>query len=545
MWCPAAWAQLDIFEKPRDRPPPERKGFTFGPIRVGGQGGQRHLVEGGNLYRQRNYAAASLKYFRVVQQMSGSRWMPTAEVQLAKSLYRMGLLRSAQQYFTRIVEVGSSHRHYSESIVFLIRISRRLQDLSFLEKLTRIRVSELPPKYRDELLYLLGRYYYQNDKIPQTTRMNAALKLLNQVDRNNHLFYARSQYIIGAIYANSAKPDDPRAGALRNSAAQAFRLCGIAANRISNRNVRENLRELAILGLARIHYESQHFRAAIRFYKSIPRSSSRWLDALFEMAWSYLKLGRYSHTLGLLHTLDSPYFQNYYYPEVGILRAMSFFESCRYQDVKNIVELYLKRYQPLSKSMRDFMQRYPTPERLYSALLEMRTRETVQGLDDDASSQTFQRILRMTFQDQTLNRMFLSIKLLDEEIGKLGQVGEVWSRSMLANQLQQLLKTSRQQRLTEAGTHARNRFLFVLGELQKNISLALSIRYETLGAEKDLLQQSTQQKGDFEMRQRAKRQRLTFSVSVSDEFIFWPFQGEYWVDELGYYRYRIKGECRK
>ena len=32
--------------------------------------------------------------------------------------------------------------------------------------------------------------------------------------------------------------------------------------------------------------------------------------------------------------------------------------------------------------------------------------------------------------------------------------------------------------------------------------------------------------------------------AVSRTIIFWPFNGEYWEDELGFYRYTEHGSCR-
>ena len=31
--------------------------------------------------------------------------------------------------------------------------------------------------------------------------------------------------------------------------------------------------------------------------------------------------------------------------------------------------------------------------------------------------------------------------------------------------------------------------------------------------------------------------------ATDDEHVYWPFTGEYWRDELGYYLYTIKSEC--
>jgi hypothetical protein len=33
------------------------------------------------------------------------------------------------------------------------------------------------------------------------------------------------------------------------------------------------------------------------------------------------------------------------------------------------------------------------------------------------------------------------------------------------------------------------------------------------------------------------------TILVDDEHQFWPFTGEYWRDELGYYRYKLMNKC--
>lgn len=41
----------------------------------------------------------------------------------------------------------------------------------------------------------------------------------------------------------------------------------------------------------------------------------------------------------------------------------------------------------------------------------------------------------------------------------------------------------------------------------------------------------------------AKRSRKGPLYATDDEHVYWPFTGEYWRDELGYYLYTIKSEC--
>ena len=34
-------------------------------------------------------------------------------------------------------------------------------------------------------------------------------------------------------------------------------------------------------------------------------------------------------------------------------------------------------------------------------------------------------------------------------------------------------------------------------------------------------------------------------IVVDDEHHFWPFKGEYWRDELGYYRVKLNNRCER
>jgi len=35
------------------------------------------------------------------------------------------------------------------------------------------------------------------------------------------------------------------------------------------------------------------------------------------------------------------------------------------------------------------------------------------------------------------------------------------------------------------------------------------------------------------------------TVDVSDEEMYWTFDGEYWRDELGYYIFTVNSECKR
>jgi hypothetical protein len=35
------------------------------------------------------------------------------------------------------------------------------------------------------------------------------------------------------------------------------------------------------------------------------------------------------------------------------------------------------------------------------------------------------------------------------------------------------------------------------------------------------------------------------NIAADDEHLYWRFNGEYWKDELGYYRFRVVNRCEQ
>jgi hypothetical protein len=94
--------------------------------------------------------------------------------------------------------------------------------------------------------------------------------------------------------------------------------------------VADATRDLAFMQLARIHYGARQNRYALYYYAKIERGKPQWLEALFESAWANYRIGQYEQALGNLITLSSPFFRDEYFPEALILKAVIYYENCRY-----------------------------------------------------------------------------------------------------------------------------------------------------------------------------------------------------------------------
>jgi hypothetical protein len=83
--------------------------------------------------------------------------------------------------------------------------------------------------------------------------------------------------------------------------------------------------------------DAKKLSAAVKYWNRVDVGSEYWLDALFEQSWAYFMAGDYPHALGNIHTIESPYFPNAFYPESDVLKAVIAFTICQYEDATTIV----------------------------------------------------------------------------------------------------------------------------------------------------------------------------------------------------------------
>ena len=79
-------------------------------------------------------------------------------------------------------------------------------------------------------------------------------------------------------------------------------------------------------------------------------------------------------------------------------------------------------------------------------------------------------------------------------------------------------------------------------KLDNLFAQAKTIRFEITLGEKEALEKSIssgQRETSLEGHGNESK------IIVPDDHYYWPFEGEYWKDEIGYYRFAVTGECIK
>jgi len=263
----------------------------------------------------------------------------------------------------------------------------------------------------------------------------------------------------------------------------------------------------------------------------VPQESPDWLASLFESSWAEFQMDGDSHALGNIHTLNAPFFENEFYPESLILKAVIYFQRCNYDRAMVAVSEFNESYPSLKKDVDGVIAKYPDNAEFYNYATKIRNGEA--GLPDRV-----QRAAEGALSDKTLSKNFDYVAELDRELKQVDKSDPAWRSTAIAGNILQDLTLQKSLAANEAGNLARERLKRLSTEIQELVKQAIKVEYETLGAKKGAI--SAEAAGE---QAKGRGKRGGGEVTVDDEHERWPFDGEYWKDELGYYRFRVVNMC--
>lgn len=434
---------------------------------------------------------------------------------LAKALVQEGVYSGATTPVLDILMEGADRRHFDETFRMLMVLTRNINfQPPLLEELTQFNISNKSARFQEQFNYYMGKFFFDY------SRMDLALEYLNKLPRTAQE-YPESRYLAGVAQLDPEVNDIP--GALRN-----FEAAILAAEAAPGGN--EDVLQMGYLALARVFFEVGFYDVALFYYQQIPRESSRHADAVFESAWSYFMKNDFERALGAFHSLHSPFYDQRYYPELYILEATVYLNLCKFPKSHRSLAEFNRRYLDQRPVLRSFLDSTIEPREYW----EMMNRVYENGSEPELP-RLFTNAVLENISFANIHRVIRSLEAerasLLANIDALGDFGE-----QVLERVEEQLETN----IEEGGIVIMNRLTAVDRELEEWQSSAtrIEIDIETEGI--DQLRRELQN-SDFETAERAAPG--TTLMVVADDWQSWPFEGEYWVDEVGNYRSRMRTEC--
>lgn len=474
------------------------------------------LINALRLAKQRQYKDASIALFRLSHSPRYRSKSMQIKYILGLMLFQMKMNQVAAFQFIRVVKQGRN-KYLKQAIEKLSLAADFLGDDTLLNyAISRVKVSQFPRVHRDMLYFRIGEFQLRNKAYQQ------AAKSFSRVQSNSSIF-PTAKYHEGLAHASANKT---------KSAIRSFEEL-IEAR--SSKGVTDPSRVAALIGRARVAYQAKRWDQAIAFYREVPRDTEMWHDTLFESSWAMLRSGRFRSALSNFHSLHSAYYEDFYLPESLLLRSIVYLYICKYDEMDKVLGLFNKIYKPVFVKIDKMLDQRPKPATYFNEVVRVIRDFKLNGEDmDKGKYQIPFLVVRRILQEGDFQNSYNYIKKLLEERRRIKAMPAEWKSSAIGKYSNRVLRTRLIKARERAGRQIRTHLETIKNELFDLFEQEGFIRYEMINGKKELLKKKISEK---ELPAEQIDEKSSRDYYIQNGFEYWPFRGEYWLDELGNYHY--------
>ncbi|MBE8221854.1 MAG: hypothetical protein HAW60_03905 [Bdellovibrionales bacterium] len=453
-----------------------------------------------------NSRKASVKIMSLLKLKEYRRSKPRLYFLLGLSFEKLNLKHSSVWALLQSIKSSNGSGRYAQtSLTRLLLTASFLKDgKSIKEALSLISLTSFDRKNRAKLYYILGKNYFAKNNF------NKAALYFSKVQRRSSLYFL-SRYFL----ANSLTEAKKLRRALREF------------KKITNKSKPyTKMHTASLLGQARVYYQLKNYKRALTFYYKVPRDSEFWLDSLQESAWTELRLNKLNGSLRHFQTIHSSYYKENYIPESLILRAVVYLKLCKYDEIKKILKIYNQEY---TRALGDVSYLLKNKGSIYKFYIKLLSKKKVKSwqtklASSDAAITLFKQIISLIKEKNNLSRFYSSRSNSARSVFK-----NIRSQLSFSKNSLRVLGTYSLAKMNQQLINLKKQKDFIRYELLKSRQTAIKkkIVEKKLGIQKEYIEED---KRDF---------------YIQNGYEYWPFQGEYWLDELGNYYYIGGSSCAK
>ncbi|MFN7131793.1 MAG: tetratricopeptide repeat protein [Myxococcales bacterium] len=466
-------------------------------------------------YNDGDYETSAFLLYDLAENAAAEEVRLKSEYYLAQSYFKKGLYNAALRQYSYVMQAGPNHPYYFKSVEGIINISEVLREDfitgALLDKEYNDDFIKLGDDYLAKVNYIVGVVSYRKNKLKSD---DGAIPFLNLVTADSS-YYARARYLLGVIYARNGENDKAIASfedVLKLKDSLKLQYADLA-----------EIKQLADLGLARTYYGMGRYADAVKHYDAIPRFSEYWDEALFENGWARFQNEDPGGALGSLQALHAPQFAGSFQPESWILKATVYYFACLYEDSKDALDYFDRIYLPINEQLKSLLDGERSNDFYYDLLAN----------DSSKLPKSVKNYLRANHRLVQFKNYIDQLQKEKETISSM----QAWRNSRMQQDLLGNIDQSRELAIQIAGNFVKRR----LDDASKTISgfdvQKDKIKLEIGSAEEGLLELGLDQKKHL------GAQAIYRPQMPGSNWEYWQFQGEFWLDEIGYYQYTLKSGC--
>ena len=488
-----------------------------------------------NAYNSEDYFTSAVGFYAIMKNNEWDRLHDTARYYYAESLFRMGLYQASEYQLAEILFEGSESHYFVSSLLKLLAVTYKTEDEKVLiAVLSNVDYEALPKKFANELTYYLGKINFYNGQDEQ------ALKMFSQV-KDYSSFYPKAKYFLGVIQVR------------QQMFAEAMKSFTEIKEMPNDKYIGTDIKKLkgmAELALGELYYaaawQSENkvamFNVALNYFSNVGRDNAQWFESLFARTWASLMIGRFDSTLGTVVTLRSPFFTDIYFPEVNVVEAVTYYNLCQYDEVNNVIDYFFSVYPDYQKRMAAWLENVSTKTGLdvYKELLVM-----YKQAQAGENTELPEAVLRNILTENLFIRKYNHIKEIERELAIVEKSPDSFKNSLVAQDVSKKMMYQLATLRNEAGVWLVQRVQYLNNELVQLIVDMRSIRFEMTDSMKSALEKEELYGKEVKEEEETVQKKTEMNPSVPQNSYYYPFDGEYWEDELGYYFFNVDNLCKE
>ncbi len=464
-------------------------------------------------YNDDLHTDAAFLFFDVMENSQDPDARVKAEYYIAQSLYKAGYPVAALQYYGEVFNAGKAHPYFLKATEGLVKVAQQIGDDTLIPELINRGYSEEFAKLKANTLnainYMIGMVTHRRANYAE------AKDFLLAVSEKSPL-YVKARYLLAIMAVKTAAEQQA------DDYGEAIGYFSDIEKLLEDKTEDDDkkLYRLALLGKARAFYSQGDWAMSKKYYESVPRFSDDWYDSMFESGWAYFQKAEFGKALGMVHSIQAPYFDDRYRAESWVLKATTYFQLCHFDRARVSLEWFFKLYDPIAELVKPWLEGDQTDAEMVELIANGNSAFPEEIRGQILNNRRFKKFLRV----------------VKEIEGELSQADEQFPEGSFKAFLLELLKDQRDQWYALTGKLVRDQLNRESVWLEDFLNQARIIKFETADAERKMLEAGK----DITKGPRAKGPR---PYVPSARYQYWAFNSEYWIDELGYFEHSIKDEC--
>lgn len=482
---------------------------------------EKEFKRGLAVYQQKNYTGASRAFYYLARNSKDANVRIKSKLYLGISLYRLGVHQVASFPLVEVVRQGQPAQR-KMAIDYLVAVANKLNEASLLNyAMKRASNSEMSETAKGVL------EFRRAESLADQQQYDKAINLYEQALSSSSDTQA-VLYSLGLTYLQMKQP------------AQAISYFEKLTQSLAKSPPTSVKKGTAVMGLARAYYQNKNWEEAIELYRQIPKDNPVYRQSLLEISWALFRSGQFRSAMSPLQTLHSPFYQNFYDPESLVLRGVILLFICKFDEIEKILQTYDYVYKPGLVSLDAFLGLDPSPDQVFAEVNKayQDLHRVRKGDELQSTSRLPFFISRSLLEEQDVKRMVEYLDKLKKEKTILDKVAAGKGGGGLKAYGTKILASRQKFAQNKIGRMSLAHLKFRQAEIADMGMQMDFLKYEMLNGQREALRRKMSK-----TQLQTEDKELSRNYYVQNGYRYWPFQGEYWRDEIGNYQYVGVNSC--